>query len=86
MPWPVILTTLTLALISVWLVFMREWAPWTAFFVVGLVAAGIVIALLAVIMVLSDAENRIEILRAVRQTLRDDVDQVLKYFRIRRRK
>lgn len=86
MPWPVILTTLTLAMISAWLVFMQDWVPWTAFLVMGLAAAGILIALLAVIMVLSGAENRIEIWHVVRNTFLDDLDQLLKYCRIRRRK
>lgn len=84
MPWPVNITTLTPSLVSAWLVFMLDWETWKASLVVALAAAGIVIALFAAIMVLSDSENRIELWQVVRQTLRDDLDHLLTYFRIRR--
>ena len=86
MPWPVILSTLTFALISAWLVFTRAWEPWQAFLVVTFAAAGIVIALIAALLVLAGRENRAEVWRVIRQTFRDDLDQVLKYFRIRKQK
>ena len=84
MPWTVILTTLMLALISAWLVFMRAWEPGHAFQVVALAAGGIVMGLLAAIMVLAGRENRSVVWRVIRQTFRDDLDQMLKYFRIRK--
>ena len=83
-PWPVILTALTLALISAWLVFMCGWEPWKAFSAVGLTALGIIFALLAALMGFSGPENRSEIWRIFRQTLRDDIDLLLKYFRIKK--
>ena len=75
-----------LALISAWLVFMRAWEPGHAFQVVALAAAGIVMGLLAALMVLAGRENRSVVWRVIRQTFRDDLDQVLKYFRIRKQK
>jgi len=84
MPWPVILGTLTLALISAWLVFMPGWEPEQAFLVVTFVAGGIVVALIAPLIIFAGCENRAEVWRIIWQTFRDGLDQILKYFRIRR--
>jgi len=80
----VILTALTLTLVSAWLVFTREWEPWEAFSVVGLTALGIVFALLAALMVLSTPEDRADLWRLIWQTCRNDIDLLLKFFRIRK--
>jgi len=85
MPWPAILATLTLALISAWLVFMRAWEPGQALLVVAFVAGGIVFALIATLMVFAGRENRAEVWRSIWQTFRDDLNQLLKYFGIRKR-
>lgn len=85
MPWPVILTVLTLVLASVGLVFMLGWVPWHAFLMVGIVVAGILVILVSVLLVLGGRENRAENWRIFTSTFQSDLDQVLKYFRIRKR-
>ena len=85
MPWIVILSTLTLALISAWFVFMRAWEPDQALLVVAFVAGGIVVVLIATLMVFAGRENRADVWRIIWQTFRDDLNQLLKYFRIRKR-
>jgi hypothetical protein len=83
-PWVVIITVLALASISAWLVFMCEWEPWKALFVVGFSALGIIFALLAVLMILAPREERSELWKQVWQTCGNDLDLLLKYFRIKR--
>lgn len=83
-PWPVILTPLTLALISAWLVLMSEWEPWKAFLVVACGALGIILLLLIALMIFSAPEDRADLKRQVWQTCRDDFDLLLKYLRIRK--
>ena len=84
MPWPVILGVLSLALISARLVFMQAWEPGQAFLVVAFAAVGIVVALIVTLMVFVGRENRAEVWRIIWQTFRDDLNQLLKYFRIRK--
>ncbi|WP_041673265.1 hypothetical protein [Sulfuricella denitrificans] len=86
MPWPVILTTLTLALVSAWLVFIRNWEAWQAMLAVAFAAFGIISLLIVAIQLLSDRDGRAENWRVVKKTFDDDLDQMLKYFRIRKRK
>lgn len=83
-PWPVILTPLMLALISAWLVFFLGWEPWKALSVVSLASFGIIVVLLVALMVLTGSENRAELWQLVWQTCRDDIDLLLKYFRVRK--
>ena len=83
-PWLVIITALALASISAWLVFMRDWEQWKALSVVGFGALGIIFALLAVLMILAPREERSELWKQVWQTCGNDLDLVLKYFRIKR--
>lgn len=85
MPWPVILTVLTLVLTSAGLVFLLEWEPWHAFLMVGLTATGILVILIGALLVLGGRENRAKSWRIFTSTFQSDVDQVLKYFRIRKR-
>lgn len=85
MPWPVILTVLTLALSSAGLVFMLGWVPWHAFLIVGLTATGFLVILIGALLALGGRENRAENWRIFTSTFQDDLDQVLKHFRIRKR-
>lgn len=85
MPWPVILTVLTLTLASAGLVFLLGWKAWHAFLMVGLTATGILAILMGALLVLGGRENRAENWRVFTSTLQSDLDQVLKYFRIRKR-
>lgn len=85
MPWPVILTVLTLSLISAGLVFLLGWEALHAFLMVGLTATGILFILIGAILVLGERENRAENWRIFTSTFLDDLDQVLRYFRIRKR-
>lgn len=84
MPWAVLFTTLTLALVSAWLVFVRDWEAWQAMLTVALIASVIVGGLIIAIL-LSDRGGRAENWRIVKETFNDDLDQILKYFRIRKR-
>ena len=83
LPWPVILTTLTLLLVSAWLVLVSGWELWEAFGVVAVAAFGIISALLAVIMTLSSPEERTYIWQQLWVTCRADLDLLLKFFWIK---
>ena len=83
-PWAVVLTSLVLALVSAWLVFVRDWEPWKAFFMVGLTALGIILLLLSALLIWGGPENRAGIWQQVLHTFREDFDLLLKFFRIRR--
>ncbi len=85
MPWPVILTVMTLVLVSTGLVFLLGWELWRAFLMVGIAATGILVILVSVLLILGGRENRAENWRIFTSTFQDDLDQVLKYFRIRKR-
>lgn len=85
MPWAVILTAATLAVISAWLVFHEDWEPWQAFLVVAITAFGIIFSLLAAILVLSSPEDRAENWRIFTSTAKSDLDLMMKYFRVRKR-
>jgi hypothetical protein len=84
MPWPVIVTTLLLSIVSAWLVFVRNWEPLEAFGIVAVAAVSVVLVLLAAILLLSDTQDRAGVWQVFVQTLRSDFDQALKYFRLRR--
>lgn len=84
MPWAVILTAATLAVISAWLVFHEDWEAWRAFLVVAITALLIILSLLAAILILSSPEDRAENWRIFTSTARSDMDIFLKYLRIRR--
>jgi membrane associated rhomboid family serine protease len=83
-PWPVILTTLTLVLAYAWLVFMWGWEPWKALCVVALAAFGVIFALLGAIMVFENPEERAKSWQVAMKTFRDDMDLLLKFFRLRK--
>lgn len=85
MPWPVILTVLTLAISSAGLVFLLGWELWHAFLMVGLTATGILVILIGAVLVLGGRENRAENWHVFTSTFKNDLDQVLKYFRIRKK-
>ncbi|MDP2198497.1 MAG: hypothetical protein Q8K01_07940 [Sulfurimicrobium sp.] len=85
MPWAVILTAATLAVISAWLVFYEGWEPWRAFMVVAVTAFVIIFSLLAAILVLSSPEDRAENWRIFTSTARSDLALMMKYFRVRKR-
>lgn len=85
LPWAVVLTTATLAIISAWLVFHDGWEPWRAFLVVAIMALGIVLSLLAAMLILSSPGDRARNWQIVISTARSDLDILLKYFRIRKR-
>ena len=83
-PWPVILTTLTLVSIYAWLVLMCGWEQWDAFGVVALSAFGIIFVLLAAIMFFENPEERAKTWQLAWKTCVDDLDLLLKFFRIRK--
>jgi hypothetical protein len=83
-PWPVILTTLTLVSIYAWLVTMCCWDQWKALCVVALSAFGVILALLAAIMIFENPEERAKTWQLAWNTCRDDLDLLLKFFRIRK--
>ncbi|GEM_PF-3656498 len=85
MPWPVTLTVLILSLATAGLIFLLSWEPWHAFLMVGIAATGILVLLVSVLLILSGPENRAENWRAFTSTFQNDLDQVLKYFLIRKR-
>lgn len=85
MLWPVIFGTFKLVSVSALLVFMWAWEPGQALLVVAFVAGGIVVALIVTPMVFAGRENRADVWRIIWQTFRYDLNQLLKYFRIRRR-
>lgn len=84
LPWLVIITVLTLATVSAWLVFMRDWVPSVALFVVGFSALGFIFALLTVLMILAPREDRPELWKQIWQTCWNDLDLLLKFFRIKK--
>lgn len=86
MPWPVILTTLALSLVSAWLVFIRNWEAWQAMLTVAFAAFGIILLLIGAILAFSNQEGRAETWRIFKDTFDDDLDQMLKFFRIRRQR
>lgn len=83
-PWPVILINLALAMISAWLVFMRDWESWRAFSVVGFTALGITFVLFVALIIWTPTEDRAEVARHVWNTCWEDIDLILKYFRIKK--
>jgi len=85
MPWPVILTALSLAIVSAGLVFLRGIEPWFAFLMVGLTTVVALVILLIALLIFGGRENRAENWRIFTSTFLDDLDQMLKYFRIRKR-
>lgn len=84
MPWPVILSALTFTVISAALVFLRHWDPWAALLGVGLATAGIILLLLAVMLTLAGRTHRAELWGVFTSTVSRDLDQVLRWFRLRR--
>ena len=86
MNWTVILSSLTFALVSAWLVFARAWEPWPAFLLVTIAGGGMVVSFIAALLVVAGRENRAEVWRVIRQTFQDDLNQLLKYLRIRKHK
>ena len=84
MHWMSIITALILALASAFLVFVMDWEPWQAFLAVGCSAIGIILTLVITILLISKGEDRAEFWKGCLHTCRDDIDQLLKYFRIRR--
>jgi hypothetical protein len=83
-PWAVVITALVLTLVSAWLVFGRGWDPWKAFSVVSLAALGIILLLLTALLIWSGPEERAGVWQQVLHTCREDIDLLLKFFRIRR--
>lgn len=85
MPWAVILTAATLAVISAWLVFHEDWEAWRAFLVVAVTALVVIFSLLAAILILPSSEDRAENWRIFISTAKSDMYLIMKYFRIRKR-
>lgn len=85
MNWTVILTTLFLTGCSAWLVIHEGWEIWQASGVVAITASLVLTVLVSVLFLLGGREGRLEIFQAIKSTFLDDLDQMLKYFRIRRR-
>ena len=60
-PWPVVLTMLSLTLVSTWLVFLRGWVAWDAMFTVGAAAIVAIAGLTGTALLLVNRKNRTEI-------------------------
>lgn len=85
MPWPVILTTLTLVLASAGLMFLYGLEAWQAFLMVGVAATGSLVTLMAILLLVAKRDDREETWHIFMSTFRSDLDLVLKYFRIKRK-
>jgi hypothetical protein len=85
MPWTVILTTLTLALISAWLVLLQGWESWQALLVVAGFAFAVIGVLMGAILIWAGRGNRAEVWCSVKTTFWKDIDLMLKQFGIRRK-
>lgn len=59
MPWPVILSALSLAAFSAWLVFTQGWQPWLAFLVMGFGAMLLILALMLIVLLFSNERREI---------------------------
>lgn len=84
MNWIVILTTLFLTASSAWLV-IHGWEIGQAFGVVAMAASLVLIVLVSILFFLGGREERTEIFQVIKATFLEDLDQMLKYFRIRKR-
>lgn len=84
MHWMVILTALTLALSSSFLVIVKGWELWQACLAIGCLASGIIFILLALLSLLSN-ENRETVWRSFRVTFRRDLNDLLETLGIKKR-
>lgn len=82
MPWTAILTALTLTLTSSYLVFVDGWEIWRAYSVVGGVAIGVCLILLALLLLLS-TKDRITVWHSLVETLKRDLRELLDVFGIK---
>lgn len=85
MHWIAILLALTLALISAWLVFLQGWDSWQALLAVTSSAVAILAVLMGALLIFAGRENRAEVWCAFTAAFREDLDQMLKHLRIRKR-
>jgi len=83
-PWPVILPGLVFSLLAAWLVFSRQWEAWQALLVVSLAAMGISLLLLVILLLWSGPEERGHVWQVVRKTFIEDIDLLLRFFKLRR--
>lgn len=81
----VILTTLFLTASSAWLVIHEGWEIGQAFGVVAIAASLVLTVLVSILFLLAGREDRPEIFQVIKSTFLEDLDQMLKYIRIRRR-
>lgn len=79
MPWPVILSALSLALLSAWMVVAQGWQPWLAFLVAGFGTMLLILALMMIVLLFSN--ERREIWNAFAMTVRNELNQSLKSFK-----
>lgn len=85
MNWAVILITLFLTACSAWLVIHEGLEIGQAFGVVAITASVVLTVLVSILYFLAGREDRPEIFQVIKLTFLEDLDQMLKYFRIRRR-
>lgn len=83
MHWTVIATALTLALISAYLVFVQSWAAPMAFAVVGGSAFLLIAGVLTVVLVITEPRNRPQLMREVLETMRRDLDDLLRWIHLK---
>jgi hypothetical protein len=83
MHWTVILTALTLAMISAWLVLVDGWQLWKVFLMVEFIPGTILVVFTAMVYFFS--EDREETWQIFVTTAKNDWDEMLKTFWIRRK-
>jgi multisubunit Na+/H+ antiporter MnhC subunit len=85
MHWFVIITLAIQAILSAWLVFFQHWDKWVVMFTVAGGAIGLVLLLLGGLMVFNSKHRR-ELWQIVRVTFVKDLQQLGRFFSIRKNK
>lgn len=84
MHWTVILSALTAAVASAYLVFVRQWSAASAFLTVCLGGILALAGVVGVVMLLARPGERPEMLRQISTTMRRDFADVLSWLRFRK--
>lgn len=81
MSWTSILTVLCLSIASAYLVLIEGWRYWEALILVGGGALLIVTGLILIVMIRSQAEERVQFLAGVKKGLREEWRATVKWVR-----
>lgn len=84
MHWTAILTMLMLALASSFLVLFKGWESWQAYLAVGSIAIGIILALLALLLLLSNDDRKV-VWRSFVETFKRDLNGLFEILGIKKR-